>query len=236
MSYDATPNETFPVQTLLVGREQQPVLIVDDYLRDPDSVVRFAVNEAQFRPSPVYYPGVVAPTPAPYLEALASRLRPLIARTFGVNPATAEILSHFYAIVTLPAEQLQPMQLVPHVDNFHPHQIAILHYLFPGDQGGTAFFRHRATGYESLDAERFAAVQALNAQDIAVNGPLPARYVDADNRLFEQTARIESRFNRLLIYRSRVLHSGLIGPQTRLSPDPRVGRLTTNTFLRFAPA
>jgi hypothetical protein len=236
MSYDATPNEKFPVQTVFVGREQQPALIVDDYLRDPDSVIRFAVNEARFRPSPVYYPGVVAATPAPYLEALALRLRPLIAQTFGVNPGTAEILSHFFAIVTLPPEKLTPLQLVPHVDDFHPHQIAILHYLCTGDQGGTAFFRHRATGYESLDAERFAEIVALNEKDIAANGPLPARYVDADNRLFEQTARIEPRLNRLLIYRSRVLHSGLIGPQTRLSPDPRVGRLTTNTFIRFAPA
>ncbi len=40
-------------------------------------------------------------------------------------------------------------------------------------------------------------------------------------------------FNRLVVYRSHVLHSGLLG-ESRLSEDPAVGRLTANSFLEVA--
>jgi hypothetical protein len=93
-------------------------------------------------------------------------------------------------------------------------------------QGGTGFWRHRATGYESLDDQQHQHMRALIEQDIAVNGPVPQAYVNAENRLYELTANFEARFNRVLAVRSRVLHSGMILSTTRLDPNPCVGRLT----------
>jgi hypothetical protein len=52
---------------------------------------------------------------------------------------------------------------------------------------------------------------------------------------YTETAHFAARFNRLLVYRSCSLHSGIIPSDTRLSADPRVGRLTVNLFLDFAP-
>jgi len=236
MHYDAGVNAKFTVATTYVGQERQPVLVVDDFLRDPDSMVRFAEREARYRASPQAYPGVVAPTPPPYVASLATGLTPLVGNLFGVEPRTARVVASFYAIVTLPAEQLRPIQRLPHFDSLHPGQIAILHYFCDSSQGGTAFFRVRSTGWESLDAQRFGELPSLLEQDVAAHGPFPARYVGTDQRLYqfyEETARFEARFNRLLVYRSRVLHSGLIGPNTILDPNPRVGRLTTNTFVQF---
>jgi hypothetical protein len=79
----------------------------------------------------------------------------------------------------------------------------------------------------------FGQLQGLVDHDIAANGSFPAGYVGSEHRLYEQTARFEAKFNRVLVYRSQVLHSGLIGAQTILDPNPRVGRLTTNTFVQF---
>jgi Family of unknown function (DUF6445) len=232
MEYDLTVNERFSVQTRHIGRERQPVVIVDDFLRDPDAMVRYAANETRFIPSPTLYPGIVAPVPEAYVDALVRVLVPVIGEAFGVKADTAYLADCFFAIATFPPEQLHFRQRLPHVDDYHPGLIAVLHYLCAGTQGGTALYRHRATGYESLTEEQNQHLQSLIAQDIARN-PIPAQYVNAGNRLFEQTACFEAKFNRLLIYRGQVLHSMLIDSNTKLNPDPRIGRLTANTSLRF---
>jgi hypothetical protein len=56
------------------------------------------------------------------------------------------------------------------------------------------------------------------------------------NRYFEQIASFEAKFNRLVIYRGSIFHSMVVMPGTRLDPNPRIGRLTTNTFLLFETA
>jgi hypothetical protein len=42
--------------------------------------------------------------------------------------------------------------------------------------------------------------------------------------------------NRLVVYRSCVLHSGHVPSPQVLTADPRAGRLTANVFLTVAPA
>ena len=44
------------------------------------------------------------------------------------------------------------------------------------------------------------------------------------------TDSVDPAFNRLIVYRSHVLHAGLLDG-IALSPDPRAGRLTANSFL-----
>src|SRR5258708_39107263 len=102
-------------------------------------------------------------------------------------------------------EQLNIGQRLPHIDTPNPHQIAILHYLCDASHGGTAFYRHRATGYESCDEQQFMRVVQQLQKDAEENGPLPPQYIAGSNRVYEQTANLDAKFNRLLIYRSRVL-------------------------------
>lgn len=45
---------------------------------------------------------------------------------------------------------------------------------------------------------------------------------------------MDAAFDRLLVYRSRQLHSGLVAGSG--SADPRDGRLTANIFLTYRPA
>jgi len=233
MPYDVAPNERFLVQAKRIGREGHPVLVVDDFLRDPQSMVRYAIDEAKFGPASASYPGIRAATPLPYQDALAFGLGRLVCDFFHVRMESAIVHDSFFAIVTTPPEQLRLEQRLPHIDDVCPGMIAFLHYLCEGYQGGTAFYRHRATGYESLDEEKAKHMGALIEQDLARSGPLAGQYINSDNPIFEQTASFEARFNRLLVFRSRTFHSGQIGPDTKLDADPRIGRLTTNTFVRF---
>jgi hypothetical protein len=232
MGYDFSVNEQLTLETQHVGRERQPVVIIDGYLRDPESMVRYAASETGFQSSPALYPGITAPGPDAYAESMVGRVVPMIGDIFRVKVDTAYLAHCYFGIVTFPAEQLHYRQRLPHVDDYDPGQIAFLHYLCDGSQGGTALYRHRTTGYESLDKKQFQHMQSLISQEIARN-PLPAEYPSAKNRLFEQTAYVEAKFNRLVAYRSQLLHSMMIGPNTKLHPDPHIGRLTANTFLRF---
>jgi hypothetical protein len=205
---------------------------VDNFLRDPEAMVRYAVHEARFKASPLAYPGIIAPAPPAYVDELVRVLVPMIGNTFGVKPDTAYLAECFYAIATFSPEQLHFGQRLPHTDSVDPGMIAVLHYLCADTHGGTALYRHRATGYESLTKEQRDHMKSLIVQDIA-RDPIPAQYPNAANRLFEQTACFQAKFNRLLIYRSRILHSMVVDANAKLDPDPREGRLTTNTFFVF---
>jgi Family of unknown function (DUF6445) len=234
MPYDLSINDGFSAQTLTAGRERQPVLVIDDFLRDPEAMVRYAANEARFQPSTAMYPGIVAPVPDAYIHALLEVLGPMLGPTFGVLVDTAFLSDGFFAILTFPPEKLHFRQRLPHVDDYDPGMIAILHYFTT--QGGTALYRHRATGYEALDREKNQRMQSLNAQEIAARPALPPEYMRGSNRLFEQTACLKAKFNRLIAYRGSILHSMVVDDNTTLNPNPRVGRLTTNVFLRFERA
>ncbi len=137
----------------------------------------------------------------------------------------------FYSIVTTPPAELAPIQRLPHVDGLEPDRLAILIYLSGEAHGGTAFFRQRATGFETVDAARFPAFEAALHKGVSANGLPPAAYIAGDTALYEQVAMIEARPNRAIIYRSHLLHCARIPAEVPLSPDPRKGRLTVNAFL-----
>jgi hypothetical protein len=109
--------------------------------------------------------------------------------------------------------------------------LAIVHYLSHEDFGGTAFYRHRSTGFETVDSSRHARYLEMLGADFAAHGePLPA-YIQGDTPIFEQIARYEPVFNRALIYRSSLLHCGCVPNDVDLPVDLRTGRLTMASFL-----
>ena len=135
--------------------------------------------------------------------------------------------------MTLPPGALVASQREPHIDTTNPLQFAFLHYLCPSAFGGTAFYRHRRTGFETLTPERADDYRAARQSEEAENSA--PGYIVSDTPHFEQIAAIAAEPNRLVVYRSRLLHSGLITPGMPLSSDPRSGRLTANIFLTYLP-
>lgn len=217
-----------------VGAEREPLLTLNDALERPEDLIDYAATQVRFQPAwgPAGgYPGIRAPAPLNYVERLVRALSPLIERGFeleGVKLGKAECN---FSLVTLPRDQLAPLQRIPHFDTVYPLQFAILHYLCPPEMGGTAFYRHRATGFETLTAERLARFEAV--RDAEIQQMSGCDYITGDTAHYEQTGIAEARFNRVVVYRSRTLHSGLIPAELELSPDPHRGRLTANIFLSY---
>jgi hypothetical protein len=215
------------------GAEAQPVIVIDDLLAEPERW-RAAASQARYGRTGPYYPGLRAIVSPDAAETMREELAPLIGETFELNPIPP-VLECFFSIVTTPPEALAPIQRLPHVDGLEPDRIAVLLYLSGAEQGGTAFYRQRATGFETVDAARFAVFQAALSAGVSEHGLPPAAYIAGDTPLYEQIATYEARPNRALIYRSHTLHCAAIPPGIALPADPETGRLSINLFL-FDPA
>lgn len=232
-SYDFSLRPSLALSLERIGREREPVLLVEGAMNRPEALVEYAANEVRFEP--VWgpsggYPGIRAPAPLDYVETMVRALDRGIRRAFGLERVKLARAECSFSLVTLPPERLAPLQRIPHVDTADPLQFALLHYLCEARHGGTAFYRHRATGFETLTPERQKAYEAARAAEL--DGSPPA-YIDGDSPHYERTAAFDAAFDRILVYRSRTFHSGCIAAGQPLSPEPRQGRLTANIFVNY---
>jgi len=216
-----------------IGHEQQPVIVIDNFVPDPDALRRRA--EAQdFRPMGPHYPGLRAEVAPADVAAFLLPVLDLVVDTFDlVGPPG--VISAGYSIVTTPPAALTPIQRIPHIDGLEAERIALLHFLGGAKQGGTAFWRHRSTGFETIDAARHGAYDAALRRDVAQHGLPAADYISGDTPLYQCIARLAAAPNRALIYRSHALHCADLPRDLDFTPDPRRARLTVNTFLMGPP-
>lgn len=222
-------NPAMQVRIVHQGDERQPVVVIDDVLADPHHWRELAAHTA-YAPIGAHYPGIRAVFPTEASDALRAELAPLLAEAFELDPVPP-LYECYFSIVTVPGEALAPIQRLPHVDGLERDRIAILIYLSDAEMGGTAFYRQRATAFESLDPARFPRFKAALEAGVAEHGLPPPAYIGGDTPLYEKIASYEALPNRALIYRSRTLHCAEIHPNAPLSPDPARGRLTINAFL-----
>jgi hypothetical protein len=222
------------VEVLTVGVEKTPVLILDDLLTGGHALVDHAAEVTVLAPVKAganFYPGVRAPAPAPYVQALVRALRPYMARVFGAPEGGRAGVTCALSMAVTPANEASVVQRLPHIDTAEPNQLAILHYLCGPEHGGTAFYRHRETGLETIDPDQSKPYFAVLRRQIE-RVPTGPGYITGSDALFERIGAVEAAFERIIVYPSRLLHAGIL-PDTPVSLDPRAGRLTVNTFYRY---
>jgi hypothetical protein len=229
-------NPAARIRTMPVGRSLEPVIVVEDALLDPEAAIDQAATlgfEAADE-GRGGYPGIRAKAPRALVDILVEGAMPLIERVFDLRKACLSAVEGSFSIVTARSDSLHPLQRIPHIDTRDPRRAAILLPLGRANLGGTAFFRQDSTGFEQIDPDRFDSYQAARRADLA-RLPPGGGYPGTATPGYSETAHFEARFNRLLVYRSCSLHSGVIPSDARLSADPRLGRLTVNIFLDFRP-
>jgi len=220
-----------------IGRERNKVLIVDDFMTDANALIAQASAMAPFKSEQNdYYPGLRRYITSNdgdagmHVHHSLQALTPLIAQVFGVR--SFNILRASFCLVTKRPEELGPWQRLPHIDQADPGHFALLHFLSPTPQGGTNFFRHRRTGFERISPEREPVFAAARKAELLADGPPPVSFFNDSDQDFERIANFEGKYNRLLIYRGSLLHSGYIPEDFAFSPDPAQGRLTCNIFIQ----
>ncbi|HEU5137622.1 MAG TPA: DUF6445 family protein [Steroidobacteraceae bacterium] len=224
-AFDVNPSMSVQVQR--IGRDRLPVIIIDSLMLDPAPLIARAA-EAVFIDAGAVYPGVRAPAPKAYVDALLAATSSVIEEAFGAPPAEELELCAF-SMVTTPPVELRPIQRIPHFDGPDEERIAFLHYLCAAHQGGTSFYRHRATELERVTPNRVEGYRATVIAELRTESSAQ-KYVADDTRFFERIHTVDAAFNRLVVYKGNALHSGDISGRTVLSEDPLRGRLTVNGF------
>jgi hypothetical protein len=209
------------------------VIVIDDFAADPDAIVE-AARRLEFKPIGPNFPGVRHPTPPDMVAQARERLMGLIQEVFRLRDPLNRIES-YYSLVTTPASALQPIQRLPHFDGLGAQRVAMVHHLSRAERGATSFFRHRSTGFETVDAARLPAYNRAVNLELMRGGMPPAAYLDGDTRLFARIGRYEAKYNRLLIYRGNTLHGAESPDALPLNHDPATGRFSINTFIWLEP-
>lgn len=225
-------HQNMHINQLQIGKEKSPLLVVDNFVDEPDWLVEQACDACLVANSP-YYPGIRAVAPAQYRQLLLQNLQSTLIETFDLPAKSLSFSVCHFSLVTTPPQQLKLLQRIPHFDTPERDALAAVHYLFQGDQGGTAFYRHRKTGFESIDKGRAPEYfRSLEEENDGPNLPKASEgYISGDTPLFEKIAVQPGVFNRLIVYRRNALHSGDIQASASFSPDPRQGRLTISSFI-----
>jgi hypothetical protein len=222
------------IHKLTIGLEKAPLLVIDNFVADADRLLRKASSKI-FQQGGRFYPGIRAEAPPSYQQLFANRLKAILFDYFQLRGSDMNFPLCHYSLVTTPPGQLAALQRIPHVDSVETNGLASIHYLFHRNLGGTAFYRHRSTGFEYVDAARKDVYfKSLEDENAGPNKP-GAEYINGDTPLFEQIAKQDGVFNRMLIYRRNSLHSGCIGKDFVPDPNPLTGRLSINSFIDLTP-
>lgn len=221
----------------VIGNEGNRVIIIDDFMDNASELIKLAKSMEPFEvDQDHYYPGikrifggkdVMADS---YVQQMMHALAPIIYDVFNVEYFNVD--SACFSLVTNRPETLHPRQCIPHFDNTDQGYFAVLHFLSMTPKGGTSFYRHKATGFENISLERQNVYLFEANKEMNLFGPPEKAYISESNDIFERIAYFEGRFNRVLIYKGSLLHSGHIEPDFNFSPDPEMGRLTTNIFIQ----
>ena len=218
-----------------VGTSKSPVVIIDEFSGAMEDIARIADSLAPFPPSQGnYYPGVrrmigkADQQAYSYVLASCRRVAPFIAGAFGFQGFDLNEAS--FSLVTTSPNQLQAIQRAPHFDSSERNMIALLHYLRVPKGTGTAFYRHRSTSIERITSENLNHFISVAGRELA-NRTTNLGYINGSDDIFEQIGSVEAVPDRLIIYHSTLLHSGIIPQGMKLSADPREGRLTANLFI-----
>ena len=227
-----TTAEAISIKKLHIGNEASPLLVVDNCIEQTTQLIDWASHQTFIKNSP-YYPGIRAEAPLDYQQCLLSTLQTTLIDFFQLpSPQLHFSVCHF-SVVTTPPQQLKLLQRIPHFDSLNRLGLAAVHYLFKDDLGGTSFYRHNKTGFESIDETRkLAYFSSLEAENDGPNMPKASEgYINGDTPLFTRIAEQQGIFNRLIVYPRNILHSGSIRNELFYGDKAISNRLTINSFI-----
>ncbi len=228
---DLTLNPALHIQSIDIPDTQEQVFIIDDFLLDPEPVLHFAKKYAYFNPvgaDGTFYPGIRDHMPAPYTRVLAQLLnRDLYPFTCGYGPQ--RVTKSMLSLITLGQSQLHDVQKMPHIDSSNHRAFASVHYLSSQPRGGTAIYKFKPTGTVQINQSNQDIVLSMIEQ-VKAHSHEHSGYINGDTSLFEKVVDIPERFNRLVIYKSNLLHSARLTHEQSISSSVEHGRLTVSSF------
>lgn len=225
-------NDNAEVELVRVGRTGIEVSSIDNVLRDPEGVATLGLAQPYAEDRGNLYPGVRAAVPEIFSIAFRAWLTPILQRSGMLE--SHQVISRdmsFFSAVTTASSELLPIQCIPHYDSTDPSLLAAVIYLCDSKFSGTAFYRHRRTGYEEITAATVGNYQLALNTEMRIHGVPQRSYINGDSLLFEQIFATELKFNRAIVYPARILHAAKIDKQFNAPKDRSEWRLTVTALL-----
>jgi hypothetical protein len=225
-------NHDAEVTVVRIGRGNIKVSVIDNVLHDPEGVAALGFAQSYSEDPSNLYPGIRVAMAESFSTAFRAWLTPILQRS-GVLERD-QIISgdtSSFSVVTAASQDLLPIQCIPHYDSTDPELFAAVIYLCSTRFSGTAFYRHRRTGYEEITDETVSNYRLALNSDMRIHGAPKQGYIDGDSVLFETVFSAELRFNRAIVYPARVLHAARIQPQFCPPKDQSEWRLTVTALL-----
>ncbi|MDU0354944.1 DUF6445 family protein [Paraglaciecola aquimarina] len=219
----------------VVGNEQTPVYIIDNFMTDVDECKQYALTQATFaKPEKSAYPGKIAKLPKEYTEVVLQQAIEVI-HTFYQVPTNLRLVKEamVYSIVTQSEDSLELKQAIPHFDSLSSKHFAIMHYINEGKFDGTGFYRHNPTGFEKIDQQKLPILDKAVVDYFNQKGLPRQAYFNLSDDHFSLIGKVDYQPNRLVIYPGALLHSALIDPNRDVIDNINTGRLTSNIFIDF---
>lgn len=220
---------------ILIGQDNTPVIVIDDYAENFDQLVVQVATHGCFSPDNVTnYPGIRSSIPKTLVVDYLKPLMQVLYRIYKIpNSVTPAPKDNYFSLITKQGSQLSALQTWPHFDTTDPNLIAVIHYLDKGGHGGTGFFKHNKSGLERMDKNNknyFYQCADDYFQSINTN---TYGYCNEHHSEFTCYKKIAYKPNRLIIFPGQLLHSTLVDIATDIDPNPASGRLTANLFVVF---
>ena len=228
-------NPNYKLKSIVVGVENTPVIIIDDFALNTDELIAYACKTAEFIPDEkTLYPGIRADLPNSYRDIVIDEIADKLMDMYGVSRDKSVVKgTSSYSLLGLPASKLSSLQRIPHFDTNEMGVFALLHYLNTGAFGGTGFFRHKPTEFERISIYRIQNYMRSVERFMAEEGIPAMRYINSSTNHYELIEEIDYVPNRLVVYPGNLLHSGLVTEENDVGTDPKTGRLTANIFVNF---
>src|SRR5262245_22201746 len=106
---DLALHRDFRLQKLTIGREQAPLVVIDNFVSDPNGLVDVAAGK-RFGDVINHYPGVRTKVPLTYQQFILEKLRDIFASHFGLGDAALRFTACHFSMVTTPPEKLTSLQ------------------------------------------------------------------------------------------------------------------------------
>lgn len=200
-------------------RGRKPCIVVDDFLKDPEALVKYASQHIEnfSNPNINAFPGIELRMPDEFSALLNDFFILHIRKLLDVRRSLS--MYSRLSMITLQPEELAPNQRVCHQDylpdNPQFFYAACVLYLFKNQSmGGTSFFV----------AKNKRAETAMEPSEPSTG------YITTTTADFELLGTIPALWNRAIFYDGTIFHSGHITDPSLLHPDPTQGRLTMNGF------
>ena len=226
------PHALFEARLEMIGNDRAPVLVIDNFCSDPDSLVMAAEDAfARGNRQRASFPGIVTAADEGFARSSLAFLMPTLCSAFDVSGRVQNGGFDFQLITSRP-EDLSPRQTKPHYDVADMDVIASVLFLCRPPFLGTSFYRHDATGFEVITPDRVSAFEQAIASEAETSRA--QGYLKGDSPGFTEIAHFGVAYNRMILFSAASLHAGTAVPAHGFSAAPREGRLTANLFLKFA--